>query len=68
MKRNDLHDKDNLKKVTGEYLYYKGVIRGLEEAMGKSEVEIKSLIAIYSVQTKSIDKMLEEKRLTANAS
>lgn len=60
VKRSDLHNKDNLQKVTGEYLYYKGIIRGLEEAIGKTEAEINGLIAIYSCQTRTIDKMLEE--------
>lgn len=60
MNRSDLHDKDNLKKVTAEYFYYKGIIKGLEEAIGKTEGQIKSIIAIYSIQTKPIDKMLEE--------
>ena len=34
--KQDIHCKEKLPEVTGEYLYYKGIIRGLEEAK-KSE-------------------------------
>lgn len=45
--------------VTGEYLYYKGIIRGLEEAKGKTDKEVKALIDIYAVKTKLIDEFLK---------
>lgn len=46
--------------VTGEYLYYKGIIRGLEEATNKTKKEITALKNIYKVKTKKIDMFLGE--------
>ena len=51
---------DDLPRVTGEYLYYKGIIRGLEEAKGKTLKEIITLQNIYKVKTIKIDKLIEE--------
>lgn len=37
MNQIDLHQKSQLPVVTGEYLYYKGIIRGLQEAVNSRE-------------------------------
>lgn len=60
MRKKDIHYPEKLQVVTGEYLYYKGIIRGLEEAKGKTDKEVKALMDIYAVKTKLIDKLLEE--------
>lgn len=52
---------EEIKEVTGEYLYNKGFINGLKNAIGKSEIEINALIDVYKVNTIKIDKMLERK-------
>ena len=49
---------DDLPRVTGEYLYYKGIIRGLEEAKGKTDEEIDLLQKVYAVNTRKIDKII----------
>lgn len=59
MKHDNLNE--DLPRVTGEYLYYKGIIRGLEEAKNKTAAEIDTLIAVYSVKTRYIDKIIEDK-------
>ena len=56
----DIKYKEDLPIVTGEYLYYKGIIRGLSEAEGKSKQEISSLKNIYSIKTKKIDILIGE--------
>lgn len=58
--KQDIHCKEMLPIVTGEYLYYKGIIRGLEESVGKTRQEITALRNIYKVKTKKIDLLLEE--------
>lgn len=54
MNKQDIHCPEKLPIVTGEYLYYKGIIRGLEEAEGKSKVEIDTLKKVYTVKTKKL--------------
>lgn len=39
MRKKDIHCPEKLQVVTGEYLYYKGIIRGLEEAIRKIDIE-----------------------------
>lgn len=60
MRKKDIHCPEKLQVVTGEYLYYKGIIRGLEEAKGKTDKEVKALMDVYAVKTKLIDELLEE--------
>lgn len=60
MMKEDIHCKEKLPEVTGEYLYYKGIIRGLEEAEGKTKKEIIALKNIYKVKTIKIDKLIGE--------
>lgn len=60
MIKEDIHCPEKLPVVTGEYLYYKGIIRGLNEAKNKSLNEITALINIYSVKTKKIDKLIDD--------
>ena len=55
-----MNNEDTLQKITGEYLYYKGIIRGLTEAKNKTETEIEALIAIYGVKTRHFDKLIGE--------
>ena len=57
-----MHYKGNLQEVTGEYLYYKGIIRGLEEAKNKTPKAITALQNIYSVKTKHIDKLIGDEK------
>ena len=58
MMKQDIHCKEKLQEVTGEYLYYKGIIRGLEEAEDKTKKEITALKNIYKVKTIKIDKLI----------
>lgn len=62
MIKKDIHCPEKLAVVTGEYLYYKGIIRGLEEAKGKTDKEVEALMDIYAVKTKLIDELLDEQR------
>lgn len=58
MVKEDIHCKEKLQEVTGEYLYYKGIIRGLEEAKNKTPKAITALINIYKVKTIKIDNLI----------
>ncbi len=58
MKREDMFKPENINKITGEYLYYKGFITGLNKAIGLDDIKIKALIDVYSVKTKRIHSML----------
>jgi hypothetical protein len=58
--KQDIHCKEKLQEVTGEYLFYKGIIRGLEEAKNKTLKEITTLQNIYKVKTIKIDKLIGE--------
>lgn len=60
MNKKDIHCKEKIQEVTGEYLFYKGIIRGLEEAKNKTLKEICTLQNIYKVKTKEIDNLLDE--------
>lgn len=62
MRKKDIHKKEKLPIVTGEYLYYKGIIRGLEEAEGKTKFEISTLKNVYKIKTIEIDKLIEDER------
>ena len=53
---------DDLPRVAGEYLYYKGFIRGLEEAKGKTDEEIDLLQKVYAVNTRKIDRIIGENK------
>lgn len=58
MLKKDIHTKEQLPVVTGEYLFYKGIIRGLEEALGKTPKEVSALKNIYRVKTIEIDRLI----------
>lgn len=60
-KINERFSPENINKVTGEYLYYKGFITGLQKAIGLDDIKIKALIDVYSVKTKMIDIMIFNK-------
>ena len=60
--KKDIHTPEKLLIVTGEYLFYKGIIRGLEEAEGKTKAEISALKNIYRVKTVEIDRIIEEEK------
>lgn len=56
MRKKDIHCPEKLQVVTGEYLYYKGIIRGLEEAKGKTDKEVKALMDASEGNVKGDDK------------